>query len=216
MSFVVVDHLVVAAATLDEGAAWCQATLGVAPGPGGRHALMGTHNRLLSVASDTYAQAYLEILAIDAEAPAPERRRWFGLDDIDLSAGPRLIHWVARSPMLDMHRWGLITLGLPPGEPVAFSRESVQGPLQWQLTVPADGRLLCGGALPSLIQWQGRHPADGMPTSGVTLRSLSLGGLPLRARELLRPRGVGSAASDNAPALQAVLSTPRGELILSS
>jgi hypothetical protein len=29
------DHLVVAARTLDEGVAWCEATLGVTPGPGG-------------------------------------------------------------------------------------------------------------------------------------------------------------------------------------
>ncbi len=216
MSFVVVDHLVVAAATLDEGAAWCERVLGVSPGPGGRHPLMGTHNRLLSIASEAYAQAYLEILAIDPEAPAPVRRRWFGLDELDLATGPRLVHWVARSPMLDMHRWGLITLGLPPGDPVAASRETPQGVLQWQLTVPADGRLLCEGALPSLIQWQGRHPADTLPPSGVVLRSLSLNGLPPRARELLRPRGIGTADAPAAPALQAVLSTPLGEVTLSS
>ena len=39
MTFVAVDHLVIAAATLDEGVAWCEATLGVTPGPGGRHAI---------------------------------------------------------------------------------------------------------------------------------------------------------------------------------
>ena len=30
------DHLVVMAASLDEGVAWCEATLGVTPGPGGQ------------------------------------------------------------------------------------------------------------------------------------------------------------------------------------
>ena len=65
-----IDHLVIAARTLDEGVRWCEATLGVAPGPGGTHPLMGTHNRLLSIASDEFAQAYLEIIAID-----PARRR---------------------------------------------------------------------------------------------------------------------------------------------
>jgi len=43
------DHLVVAARTLDEGAAWCEATLGVVPAPGGKHPLMATHNRLLAI-----------------------------------------------------------------------------------------------------------------------------------------------------------------------
>ena len=32
-----VDHLVIAASTLDEGVAWCERTLGMTPGPGGEH-----------------------------------------------------------------------------------------------------------------------------------------------------------------------------------
>ena len=45
------DHLVVLADTLSEGVSWCEATLGVTPGPGGEHPLFGTHNRLLSIAA---------------------------------------------------------------------------------------------------------------------------------------------------------------------
>ena len=62
------DHLVVAAATLDEGADWCLRTLGVAPGAGGKHPLMGTHNRLLKIASPAWPLVYLEIIAVDPEA----------------------------------------------------------------------------------------------------------------------------------------------------
>jgi hypothetical protein len=51
------DHLVIAAATLEEGVAWCEATLGVTPGPGGKHPLMGTHNRLLSIATAVFPDA---------------------------------------------------------------------------------------------------------------------------------------------------------------
>jgi Glyoxalase-like domain len=58
-----VDHLVVAADTLEQGASWCEATLGVAPAPGGEHPLMGTHNRLLRIATVNYPRAYLEIIA---------------------------------------------------------------------------------------------------------------------------------------------------------
>ena len=215
MTFVAVDHLIVAAASLADGVAWCEATLGVTPGPGGTHPLMGTHNRLLKVASDTYPQAYLEIIAVDPDAPAPARRRWFGMDTLDLSAGPRLVHVVGRSPMLDMHRWGLITIGLKPGDPVRAGRDTPQGPLSWQILVRDDGQLNCGGALPTLIQWDGRHPADAMPDSGVVLKSLALNGVPDRAREVLRMRGV-QVSSAAGPALQAVFSTPRGDVTLTS
>jgi hypothetical protein len=60
----VLDHLVVAARTLEEGAAWVTGRLGVSMAPGGKHALMGTHNRLLSLG----ARAYLEVIAIDPDA----------------------------------------------------------------------------------------------------------------------------------------------------
>ncbi|MEO7742546.1 MAG: VOC family protein [Usitatibacter sp.] len=43
------DHLVIAAATLEEGVRYVEAQLGVTMGPGGKHATMGTHNRLLSL-----------------------------------------------------------------------------------------------------------------------------------------------------------------------
>ena len=215
MTFVVVDHLVIAAAALDAGVAWCEATLGVTPGPGGRHAIFSTHNRLLKIANDAYPQAFLEIIAIDPDAPSPARPRWFGLDEIDLSTGPRLIHWVGRSPMLDMHRWGLITVGEPPGDPLTLSRDTPQGPLQWQMLVSADGRPRCAGALPTLIQWQGVHATDAMPASGVTLKSLAIRRVPQRAREVLRLRGV-AAPDDDGPALQAVLTTPVGDVTLST
>ncbi|MEO6746946.1 MAG: VOC family protein, partial [Caldimonas sp.] len=95
------DHLVVAAATLGDGLAWCERTLGHIPQAGGRHAFMGTHNRILSIASARFPRAYLEVIAIDPDGVAPPHPRWFGLDEPALrralEAGPRLIHWVARS-----------------------------------------------------------------------------------------------------------------------
>lgn len=210
-----VDHLVVAAASLADGAAWCEATLGVTPGPGGRHAVMGTHNCLLKIATEAFPDAYLEILAIDPDSPAPQRARWFGLDQLDLAGGPRLIHLVARSTMLDMHRWGLINVGLNPGNPLHASRETAKGRLAWEILVRDDGGLECGGALPTLIQWHGRHPAADLPASGVTLKRLALHGVPDRAREVLRLRGA-AVSSDGSPALQVVLSTPKGDVTLES
>lgn len=212
-----VDHLVVAAASLEQGVAWCEATLGVTPEPGGQHPLMGTHNRLVHIASPAFPAAYLEIIAIDPAAAPPQRRRWFGLDEPTLQAriahAPRLVHMVARSRALDMHRSSLVKLGFDTGLPVAASRETPQGRLAWQILVRDDGALALGGALPTLIQWEGAHPTDAMPGSGVVLRSLQLGGLPPAARQVLSMAGVGHAET---PALRAVLATPLGEVTLES
>jgi Glyoxalase-like domain len=219
VSHVEVDHLVVAATSLAQGVAWCERTLGVTPGPGGKHGLMSTHNRLLKVATPQFAQAYLEIIAIDPDAPAPGRVRWFGLDDpaqqARLQEAPRLVHLVARSTMLDMHRWGLITVGHKPGDPVNLSRPMAQGELRWQMLVRDDGGWDCGGALPTLLQWQGVHPTDAMADSGITLRQLTLHGVPERARQVLRLRGV-AVLPEAGPALRAVFSTPLGDVTLES
>lgn len=213
MTFVVVDHLVIAAATLADGVAWCEATLGVTPGPGGKHPLMGTHNRLLKIATEAYPDAYLEIIAVDPDAPPPGRARWYMLDELDLSAGPRLVHWVGRTPMLDMHRWGLITVGNQPCDTLEVSRDTPAGPLSWQITVRSDGRFEHDGALPTLIQWKGRHPAAAMPDSGITLQSLQIRGPSERACTVLRLRGV-RLCNDAGPALRAVLHTPQGDVTL--
>lgn len=216
---VVLDHLVVAAATLGQGVAWCEATLGVTPGPGGQHPLMGTHNRLLKVSTETYPDCFLEIIAIDPDAPPPGRARWFGLDDAALQQrlqqAPQLLHLVARSTMLDMHRWGLITVGQKPGDPLAASRETPDGLLQWQILVREDGRLDCGGALPTLLQWQGAHPAARMTDSGLALKALTLHGVPARARDVLRLRHV-QVLPEPGPAITATFSTPRGDVVLQS
>ena len=52
-----IDHLVVAAATLEQGVQWCEATLGITPAAGGEHEKYGTHNRLFKIASPTHPLA---------------------------------------------------------------------------------------------------------------------------------------------------------------
>ena len=90
------DHLVVVAPTLAIGAEYVTRALGVAPQAGGSHPLMGTHNVVLRLGT----RLYLEVIAIDPAAPHPERRRWFGLDDLPSHARPRLATWVARTSAL--------------------------------------------------------------------------------------------------------------------
>jgi hypothetical protein len=219
LSLVQVDHLVVAAASLEQGAAWCEATLGVPAGPGGRHTQFGTHNRLLKIASDAFPAAYLEIIAIDPAGAAPAGKRWFALDDPAMQArlaqAPQLVHFVARSNMLDMHRWGLITVGHQPGDPVRAFRDTPGGRLEWEILVRPDGAFDCGGALPTLIQWRGPHPTEAMPDSGVTLTALQWSGVPERARQVLRLRGM-TVGAEGAPALRATFSTPHGDVTIES
>ncbi len=210
------DHLVVIAPTLAQGVQWCEAVLGVTPGPGGAHALMGTHNRLFNVGSERFPQVFFEILAIDPAAPPPGRARWFGLDTIDPGAGPRLRHFVARSTAVDSQAAALRVAGFDLGPAIAASRDTPQGRLEWRLTVRDDGQLLAGGALPTLIDW-GRtpHPTSTMPTCGVTLRALALRGLPPTISQVLGLPGIDVAAGPG-PALSAVFDTPRGPVTLCS
>jgi hypothetical protein len=214
-----VDHLVVAADTLAQGAAWCEATLGVAPDAGGRHALMATHNRVLAIGGGRFALAYLEIIAVDPHAPPPSRRRWFGLDDDTLRAAlreqPRLIHWVARTPSLDGVAAAARGLGFDPGVAVAASRDTPDGTLRWRIGLTDDGRLQAGGAWPTWIEWQGPHPAERLPPRGVVLQSLALRGLPAPAQRLLGDAGLDFAPGPGA-ALEAGFDTPRGRVVLQS
>src|SRR2546426_3636748 len=117
------DHLTVAALTLEEGVAHVQRALGAVVPPGGTHPLMGTHNHLMQLGNSVF----LEVIAPDPMA-ASQRPRWFGLDDPKmrdrLKVSPRLISWVVRVPNLDH---GLAAVGEKSGEPVRVTR----GPLSW-------------------------------------------------------------------------------------
>jgi hypothetical protein len=209
-----VDHLVVVARDLAQGVAWCESTLGVTPAPGGRHPLMGTHNRLVALDGQ---RSYLEIIAIDPDAPPPGRSRWFGMDRLadTVRDTPRLVHVVVRSTNLDMHRWGLVAAGCNPGTTLSAQRETPHGLLRWRIVVPDDGALRAGGALPTLIEWDGSHPAETLPPSGVALERLTLRGLPPAAADVLRLRPVDLQPLPG-PAVEVRLATPNGPVTLAS
>jgi Glyoxalase-like domain len=222
-----IDHLVVAACTLDEGVAWCESALGITPGPGGEHPLFGTHNRLLRLDVSDAPAAYLEIIAIDPRATptrAPGQRRWFDLDDPALQHrlqrhGPQLVHWVASVPDIDASIAALRAIGIQRGPLVSASRQTAHGLLQWRISVRDDGQRLFNGALPTLIQWSGSHPTQHMPASGAQLRRLHLrhaGAAGLRAA--LQAIGLpGITVSDGPAGLAAELDTPnRGRFTLLS
>lgn len=171
-----VDHLVVAAASLAQGLAWCEDTLFVTPRAGGDHPLMGTHNAVLRISTPEFARAYLEIIAINPAAADPRRRRWFDLDDPALRERvrqqPRLVHFVADCVPAIAGSRALDSLGIDRGPLLAAQRETAGGLLQWKITVREDGQRLFYGALPTLIEWGDAHPADSLPESGLELLSV--------------------------------------------
>ena len=208
------DHLVVAARNLDEAAAWCEATFGVAPVAGGRHATMGTHNRLLGLGGYAYPRTYLELIALDPDAKAPTRTRWFDLDSAalraSLEAGPRLVHWVARTARLDTAVADLRALGHDPGEPMAAERMTPHGLLRWRITLRDDGRRPAAGAVPLLIEWgEGGHPAEHLPASGVAIERIAIGGVDAAVAARL---GVSAEAAGAALAVR--FASPRGRVEL--
>lgn len=157
------DHIAVAAASLAEGLAHVQEALGVAMPAGGKHREMGTHNHVLRLGDGLF----LEVIAIDPDAPLPGRARWFGLDRFG-AAPPRLATWIARTGDLDA---ALTAAPQSSGPPIQVSR----GELNWHISVPEDGAMPFDGAYPTLIEWPpGPHPASRMPDLGCRLERLEI------------------------------------------
>jgi hypothetical protein len=220
------DHLVVAASTLEEGVAWCESTLGIRPGPGGEHPLMGTHNRLFKIASPLYPSAYAEIIAIDKGAACARQqglKRWFDLENEALQSrlkqnGPQLIHFVASTPRAMPAVQALAAMGIDRGELLKASRMTPQGLLSWQITVRADGQRLMNGALPTLIEWGDVHPSSSLAASGITLQSLTASQPDTQALiAAYAAIGLQGVTVAQGPAnLIATLQTPRGLVTLES
>ncbi len=201
------DHLVIAARSLEEGAAYVEAVLGARLSRGGKHPHMGTHNLLLSLGPGVY----LEVIAIDPDAPAPHQPRWFNLDAFHMA--PRMTNWVCRTDDLDA-----AVDAAPPGSgtPVELTR----GDLSWAMAVPEDGRLPFDDAMPALIEWEagGPHPADRLPDLGLRLSRLDVFHPEADALRDAFPAvdALGEVAVRSGPEkrLIATISTPEGTRVL--
>lgn len=208
-----IDHITVTAPSLTAGADFVRQILGVSPQPGGEHPRMGTHNLLLRLGDSLF----LEVIAVDPHAPAPDRPRWFDLDRLTADALPELSTWVVRTD--DIHAASAIcSESLGAIEPISRSR------LNWLITIPADGSIPLEGVAPALIQWQTDiHPAATMPDYGLSLVKLDIFHPDLsRLTRLLSSIGVTGPITVSAPPvgrtphLLATISTPHGLRLLSS
>ncbi len=198
------DHLAVSSETLEEGRAHVEDALGVALQAGGQHAHFGTHNLLLGLEDGLY----LEVIAVNPNAPKPAIPRWFNLDQF--TGAPRISNWICRTPDLDR-----AVSGHPAaGDPVDLAR----GDLRWRMAVPPDGVLPLGGIFPALMQWQGKdHPAARLNASGCRLTRLVVSHPQIMH---LRAMIAGDIADDrivfeaNEASLRAEFSTPSGPRVL--
>lgn len=155
------DHIVVAAETLSQGVSYIENLLGAQMTPGGKHAAFGTHNALLSL-----GDSYLEVIAIDPDAPKPPYARWFGLDSF--SGPPRLSNWVLQT---DKPRRVIGKTLIGTGDMMTVSRDD----LTWQITVPKSGHLPLDDCAPAVIDWMGAdHPVTRLPDVGCRLTSLQI------------------------------------------
>jgi Glyoxalase-like domain len=209
------DHLVVAAHTLDQGVAVIQHCLGVPMAGGGTHAAMGTHNRVLRLGRGRY----LEVIAIDPAGRPPAFPRWFNLDDPALQARlkirPRLIAWVVRSDAAD-------TLAEEMYGQTTCVRPMQRDLLRWRFAFTNDGSLPGDGLIPHMIQWTGdRHPAESMEDSGCLLVGLDgAHAVPASVQRTITSMGLDKAiaihpVSEQRPAgLSARIKTPTGLVVL--
>ena len=206
-----IDHFAIGAANLEQGVAAMRDALGVEVPGGSKHAAMSTHNCVMQSGNESF----LELIAIDPDAPDPGRVRWFTLDDpatqARLADRPRALCWVVGTDDLD----AVITASpVDLGEVVYFTR----GERSWRLTVPRDGSLPMGGLLPAFIEWSpGPHPSTGQQDLGVTLDRIHLHHPdPAMLEGLLATLGVDHLAQvhDGPSALSFELTTPKDTVTL--
>lgn len=202
------DHLVVAAPTLERGVAWAEQRLGVAMAGGGAHPGIATHNRLLRL-----GDCYLEVIARNP-ADTPVRKRWFGLDDTrwdpTAETEPMVVTYVLRTNDLDA------ALRLPGARGQAV--EARRGDLVWRIGGTDDGALLSEGAYPTFIQWpDGDGPTKTMPDSGCAFAALEIVHPDAaRIEAALRPALADPRVTfrNGPPSLRATIGTPAGTATL--
>lgn len=198
-----IDHLVYATPDLP-GTVAALAGQGIELSPGGPHVGRGTRNFLTGLGGGSY----LEVIGPDSEQPEPAEPRSFGIDDLQ---APRLVTWAARVPRLaDVLA---ASAGYPLLGPVAMSRRRPDGVLlEWELAFPPDG----DGLVPFLIDWHDSpHPADDLPHH---VQLVSVAGVHPRPDVIAQHvQALGQTLevrSGEPPALEAVLATPRGSVVL--
>lgn len=206
-----IDHFTIGTSDLMTGQDALAKQLGVTIPNGSKHDAMSTHNCVCQAGNESF----LELIAIDPQAPDPGRTRWFTLDDpatqTRIAKRPRALCWVVNTTDLDAV---VAASPIDLGEIVPFQR----GERTWRLTVPRDGSLPEGGLVPAFIEWSsGPHPSTGQQDIGLRLDTIHLRHpQPNALRETLAALNVDHLVQiDNGPrALAFQITTPSGSVTL--
>ncbi len=206
-----IDHFTLGASDLASGTDALKQTIGVEIPQGGKHPLMSTHNGIMA----TGEGQFMELIAIDPDAPQPDRIRWFSLDEartIDrLAIRPRALCWVVNTDDLDK------TVANSPvdlGEIVNMSR----GDRTWRLTIPKDGSLPEQGLIPAFIEWSpGPHPSTVQQDLGIRLNEITLTHPdPAKLQAIFEALEIDHLATitEGETALSFDVNTPNGRVVL--
>ncbi len=216
-STVNIDHLVIAANSLQQGVDYVHEQLGVNIPFGGVHESMGTHNHLMQLGDSVF----LEVIAVNPDGKEPLQPRWYGLDDpyvkASIAAQPALVGWVVNTRSIDDVLRTAAGEGFDFGTMVSVSREN----LNWKFGLPHDGRLLAAGMLPYIIEWAGNvHPAGRMPSTGCKLTSLGIEhpqtNWLFNSLQSIGAAELVSLTTADTPRLSATIESPRGLVTLRS
>lgn len=206
---VTVDHLIWAVGDLDQGIAEFEEKTGVRATIGGSHPGLGTRNALASLGPRTY----IEILAPDPaqDCASPLCVTVSGLEK------PQFMAFMVSSRDID----GIV-------EKAKAAGLEVLGPSDGQRAKP-DGTILrwrgllfrghdFADAMPTMIDWMDSpHPGSTSP-EGATLRGVTVTHPEADAlRATFDALGIPTAVrAGNAPALEAVISSPKGDMTIKS
>jgi hypothetical protein len=203
-----IDHVVFAAADLDEAAARFRRDFGLDSAPGGRHPGWGTANRIVPLGEE-----YLELIAVLQPAVAGASR--FGRSILDgARGGGSWVTMAVSTPTIDevAGRLGL--------EVVAGRRERPDGSeVRWRSAGLEDPRR--EPWMPFFLQWDvpaERHPGGARAGHGVRVDGLArvdVGGDAERLDDWLGGADVAIRVVDGPPGIRAVaLATAEGELVI--
>jgi len=207
-----VDHLLLGAPDLDKAVTWFAEAAGVQPAIGGTHPGMGTRNALVSLSG----RHYLEIIA-----PDPAQTQFNFQIDLRALTAPHLVTWAAAPHDMEAVLKQARAAGLSVFGPREGARKRPDGRmLQWRSAgVVTDLRSATVDPVPFLIQWDDGsvHPSADAPP-GCALVSISLRHPdPDRLQRTLATLGIHATIDrGDSPGVEAVLTTPKGELRLSS
>jgi hypothetical protein len=202
------DHILLGSNDLDAGIAFVEQRTGIRAAVGGVHPGRGTRNALLSLGE----RRYLEIIAPDPQqSGAPDI---LGLHQL---RQPRLVGWAAHPTSIEALAQRLREAGIVFDGPRPGSRNRPDGgTLKWTTLTLKDNH---EGLLPFFIEWSADslHPSADAPKGCrlVRFEAVAPDTGPIANTAAILGLDLLITKAD-APQLRAKISSPRGELLLTS